>query len=168
MQKPYPSSARFDRPFSFRRALGWLQCDAAAAAADSPPPTAAGDQVPTSAAQPADQPAMTTAVEAPAPAMDAVTITQAIAAAAVEPAVAETPVQAEATPTPTAPARAHRDSDTGCAHGNADGSEAGCDPADRQAYPQTDSSGRAVHRCAYAHPFTCATDAHPGQTHGHA
>ena len=69
-----------------------------------PPPTAAGDQVPTSAVQPADQPAMTPAVEAPAPAKDAVTITQAIAAAAVEPAVTETPAQAEATQQPTAPA----------------------------------------------------------------
>ena len=60
------------------------------------PPTAAGDQLPTSAAQPADQPAVTTAVEAPAPAMDAMTITQAISATAVEPAVAETPAQVAA------------------------------------------------------------------------
>ena len=69
------------------------------------PPTAAGDQLPPSAAQPADQPAVTTAVEVPAPAMDAVTITQAISATAVEPAVAETPAQVEATLPPTAPAQ---------------------------------------------------------------
>ena len=68
------------------------------------PPTAAGDQLPPSAAQPAEQPAMTTAVEAPAPAMDAVTITQPISATAVEPAVAETPAQVAAIQ-PTAPAQ---------------------------------------------------------------
>ena len=68
------------------------------------PPTAAGDQMPTSAAQPADQPAMTTAVEAPAPAMDAMTITQPISATAVEPAVAETPAQVAAIQ-PTTPAQ---------------------------------------------------------------
>ena len=69
-----------------------------------PPPTAAGDQAPTSAAQPADQLAVAPAVEAPAPATDALTITVAISATAVEPAVAETPAQVAATQ-PTAPAQ---------------------------------------------------------------
>ena len=69
-----------------------------------PPPTAAGDEAPTSAAQPADQPAMTTAVEAPAPATEALTITEAISTTAVEPAVAETPAQVAAIQ-PTAPAQ---------------------------------------------------------------
>jgi hypothetical protein len=65
-----------------------------------PPPTAAGDQAPTSAAQLAVAPA----VDAPAPAMDVVTITEAISATAVEPAVAETPAQVAAIQ-PTAPAQ---------------------------------------------------------------
>ena len=69
-----------------------------------PPPTAAGDQAPTSAAQPADQLAVAPAIEAPAPATEAVTITQAISATAVEPAVAETPAQVAAIQ-PTAPAQ---------------------------------------------------------------
>lgn len=69
-----------------------------------PPPTAAGDQMSTSAAQPAAQPTVTMAVEVPAPSTDAVTITQAISTTAVEPTVAATLVQAEATPSPTAPA----------------------------------------------------------------
>ena len=64
-----------------------------------PPPTAAGDQMPTSATQPADQPGVTAAVEAPAPAIDAVTVTQAISATAVELGVADTLVQVE-TPQP--------------------------------------------------------------------
>ena len=69
-----------------------------------PPPTAAGDQAPTSAAQPADQLAVAPAIEAPAPATEAVTITEAISTTAVEPAVAETPAQVAAIQ-PTAPAQ---------------------------------------------------------------
>ncbi len=69
-----------------------------------PPPTAAGDQTPVSAAQPADQLAVAPAVEAPAPATEAVTITEAISTTAVEPAVAETPAQVAAIQ-PTVPAQ---------------------------------------------------------------
>lgn len=69
-----------------------------------PPPAAAGDQAPTSAAQPADQLAVAPAIEAPAPATEAVTSTEAISTTAVEPAVAETPAQVAAIQ-PTAPAQ---------------------------------------------------------------
>ena len=69
-----------------------------------PPPAAAGDQAPTSAAQPADQLAVAPVIEAPAPATEAVTSTEAISTTAVEPAVAETPAQVAAIQ-PTAPAQ---------------------------------------------------------------
>ncbi len=68
-----------------------------------PPPTATGDRMLPSATQPVDQPGVTAAVEAPAPAIDAVTMTQAISATAVELAVVETPVQVEATQPLSAP-----------------------------------------------------------------